>query len=120
MITSNGTLEVQEQEGGTYVFPNSRKFKPSWALYMYSDGRAELYLKRKETGALLGKPISLDSGQLLPLKKQTGTTLIEDLKLDIGEVFQVGADTEPDRFLARFEGVHFKGAKTYDIIKPLS
>lgn len=60
MITSDGMLEVQEIESGTYIFPNSKKFASTWALFVYSDGRAELYMKRNlKTGALLGKPINL-------------------------------------------------------------
>lgn len=60
MITSDGQLEVQEIESGTYVFPNSKKFVGSWALFVYSDGRAELYKARHtQTGALLGKPLDL-------------------------------------------------------------
>ena len=59
MITSDKQLEVEEQQSGTYVFPNSKLFVPSWALYVYTDGHAELYPKRGKTGALLGKPIIL-------------------------------------------------------------
>ncbi len=60
MITSDGMLEIEEQEGGTYVFPNSKKFASTWALFVYADGRAEFYKKRDlEKGSLLGKPIDL-------------------------------------------------------------
>jgi hypothetical protein len=60
MITSDGQLEVEEQESGTYVFPNSKKYASTWALFVYKDGRAELYKKRDlETGAILGKPVDL-------------------------------------------------------------
>ena len=60
MITDDGMLEIEEGEGGTYVFPNSQKFASTWALYVYSDGCAELYTKRDlEKGTLLGKPIDL-------------------------------------------------------------
>jgi hypothetical protein len=60
MLTSDELLEIEEQESGTYVFPNSKKFAPTWALFIYKDGRAELYTKRNlETGALLGKPTDL-------------------------------------------------------------
>lgn len=60
MITNDGMLEIEEQEGGTYIFPNSKVFASTWALYVYKDGRAELYTKRDlEKGSLLGKPIDL-------------------------------------------------------------
>ena len=60
MITSDGQLEIQEIESGTYVFPNSKKYASTWALFVYTDGRAELYKKRDlEKGSLLGKPIDL-------------------------------------------------------------
>ena len=61
MITSNKILEVEEQESGVYILPNSEKFGHSWALFAYNDGRVELYTKRNlKTGALLGKPIRLN------------------------------------------------------------
>lgn len=57
MITSDGQLEIQEIESGTYIFPNSKKFASTWALFVHTDGRAEFYTKRDlETGSLLGKP----------------------------------------------------------------
>jgi hypothetical protein len=60
MITNDGQLEIEEQESGTYVFPNSKLYVPSWAIFMYPDGRAELYTARHpKTGALLGKPKDL-------------------------------------------------------------
>ena len=58
-MIANGILEVNEQEDGVYVFPDSKEFQPSWALYVFNNGRAELYLKRAANGALLGKPIKL-------------------------------------------------------------
>lgn len=60
-MIANGNLEIEEQEGGTYVFPVlSPNQDYSWALYMYKSGHAELYTKRDlKTGALLGKPIHL-------------------------------------------------------------
>jgi|SRR5579859_330555 len=119
MITNDGLIEVQEQEDGTYIFPTDKKFEPSWAIYVFKDGTAHLYLKRKNSGELLGKPIVLNIGRLRPIKKQVGDKLIEDFKLDIGEVFQVGKDEDPEKFFARYEGYQVTDHRAYDIIKPL-
>ena len=117
MITTDGLIEIQEQEGGTYIFPTDKKFEPSWAIYVFKDGTSHLYLKRKNSGELLGKPIILKLGELRPIKKQVGDKLVEDFKLDIGEVFQIGEG--PDKFFARYEGYEVKNNKAYDIVKPL-
>jgi hypothetical protein len=62
MITRNGTLEIDEIESGTYVFPflGNKKLPHTWALFVFNNGNAELYTKRNpKTGALLGKPLKL-------------------------------------------------------------
>ena len=52
--------EVQEQESGTYIFPNEDRFEYSWAIWLWEDGSADVYTKRNsKTGALIGKPIRL-------------------------------------------------------------
>jgi hypothetical protein len=58
----NSNLEIEEQEGGTYVFPamtiDGQRY--TWALYVYKNGDAELYHKRDpKKGSLLGKPLKL-------------------------------------------------------------
>ncbi len=119
MITTDGLIEVQEQEGGTYIFPTDNKFEPSWAIYVFKDGTAHLYMKRKATGELLGKPVILKRGKIRSIKKQVGDALVEDFKLTIGEVFQIGKDNDPEKFFARYEGYEVKDNKAYDILKPL-
>lgn len=58
-MIANNVVEIQEQEDGVYVFPNSKRFPPTWALYVFNNGQADLYTKRAPSGALLGKPIKL-------------------------------------------------------------
>lgn len=56
--------EVQEQETGTYVFPNDEEFEYSWIMWLWPDGSAEIYTKRNpKTGAVLGNPIKLKAPQ---------------------------------------------------------
>ena len=56
----NNSVEVEEQESGTYVFPAIQgKRGQGWSLYIFTDGSAQLYLKCKPDGVLLGKPIRL-------------------------------------------------------------
>jgi hypothetical protein len=60
-VIVNEIVEIEGQEGGTYIFPavDLKKFKHSWAIYVFPDGSAEVFTKRSKTGALLGKPIKL-------------------------------------------------------------
>lgn len=52
--------EVNEQESGTYIFPNQDRFEPTWIIWLREDGSADVYTKRHpKTGAMLGKPIRL-------------------------------------------------------------
>jgi hypothetical protein len=114
MITTDGLIEVQEQEDGTYIFPNDNLFEYTWALYVFKDGTAHLYTKRNPmTGTLLGKPQVLNPGKVRPLKEQQGSTLIKDLKLRIGEVFKSG------KTLYRFVRIVNRSNKVYDEIEPL-
>jgi hypothetical protein len=54
--------EVQEQEFGTYIFPNEQRFEYGWVIWLWEDGSADVYTKRNpKTGALLGKPIHLSA-----------------------------------------------------------
>lgn len=60
-MIANKSVQIEEQEGGTYVYPavDLKEFHHSWALYVWPDGSADLYTRRSETGALLGKPVHL-------------------------------------------------------------
>lgn len=44
-----------------YISPeiNGKDFENVWAMWVWNDGSADIYLKRKTTGAVLGKPIHL-------------------------------------------------------------
>jgi hypothetical protein len=59
-MIANHSIEIEEQEDGTYVYPvlNYKRAK-GWHLYVYKDGSAQLFLKVGPYGALLGKPIKL-------------------------------------------------------------
>lgn len=60
----NKSHEIEEQESGTYIFPDDSKFQYSWAIWLWPDGSADVYTKRnKKTGALLGKPIRLSASR---------------------------------------------------------
>lgn len=99
MITKNEVLEIEEQESGVYVFPNSKIFQPSWALFAYNDGKIELYRKRSPDGALLGKPevLSATDGRRglsrIFLNARTGRTLIsyeDGILFEGGDWTQIG------------------------------
>ena len=102
MLTSDGQLEVQEIESGTYVFPNSKKYASTWALFVYSDGRAEFYKKRDlEKGSLLGKPLDLGK----PVIKIHPSDLAELLNQpnSIIDVYKL-AGPKPDQEIFEFRG----------------
>ena len=61
-MIANESVEIEEQEDGTYVFPvigNKRGI--GWTLYVFKDGSAQLYTQCASNGALLGKPIKLSA-----------------------------------------------------------
>ena len=63
----NGNIEIEEQKDGAYIFPVQKKGDlPSWAIYVFKDGRSDLYMKRTPTGVLLGKPITLPIAKKRP------------------------------------------------------
>lgn len=61
-MIANGSVEIDEQETGTYVMPviNGSRGR-GWALYVFKDGSAQLYTDCAKSGALLGKPIKLSA-----------------------------------------------------------
>lgn len=58
----NRIVTIQESEQGTYISPDVQHQKDLtgiWSIWIYQDGSAEIYTKRKADGAFLGKPIYL-------------------------------------------------------------
>lgn len=58
-----GPLVVSQgsSSGEIYLSPeiNGDNLSACWAMWVWPDGSAEIYLKRKDTGAVLGKPIKI-------------------------------------------------------------
>lgn len=55
------TISQGTSTGEIYISPeiNGDDLKTSWAMWVWPDGSADIYLKRKEEGVVLGKPIRL-------------------------------------------------------------
>ena len=58
-----GNITVQDGgfDGPVYVSPeiNGKDLTNVWALWIWNDGSAQLYTKRKKDGAVLGKPLEI-------------------------------------------------------------
>ena len=65
-MIANHSIEIEEQEDGTYVFPvlNYKRAR-GWHLYVFKDGSAHIYQKVGPHGALLGKPIKLSAPTMI-------------------------------------------------------
>lgn len=61
-MIANGSVEIEEQASGTYVYPviNGKRAQ-GWTMYVFKNGSAEIYTDCKPNGALLGKPLKFSA-----------------------------------------------------------
>ena len=108
-MIANGSVGISEQEDGTYVYPSLNGERGiGWTFYVYKDGSAELYLKCKSNGALLGKPIKL-TAPTETIKKLDDTTCDHDTeKIPVGDLRN---PYKTDNYVCRKCGKQFRKYK---------